>query len=245
MCNLQFTRVTGVATALLMVFGFLGVAEAGQASSTDLNCDNDGSSVRDITDAIHYASWLFLSGAQPVELAIDGTPTELLNGDCNGDGGRDFVDVLSLLFWLFGGGAEPIAPDPPVSAVLAGALPATNGVWSYGGVAGLEGAMAECEANFPGSTVCIEDQLKAAAAAGELDNVTDTTGRAVTGFWNHDPTSLPELQCGSLRGGHDPWGYGTGHLGCSGSVIGLIGGQVETALDTGCSRQFWVPCCNK
>jgi hypothetical protein len=72
------------------------------------NGDSNGDGGRDISDAVHILSFLYLGGAEPVPVAdCVGAPPAPLNGDSNGDGGRDVSDAVHLLNWLFASGPQP------------------------------------------------------------------------------------------------------------------------------------------
>jgi hypothetical protein len=98
----------------MISFACSGVG-AGEDAFTTTNCDADGQSGIDISDATYFLNWLFLGGPVPVEYRPDGVhpATRILNGDCNGDLERDISDPTYLLFWLFLGGKGPV--EEPVS----------------------------------------------------------------------------------------------------------------------------------
>jgi hypothetical protein len=154
--------------------------------------------------------------------------------------------------------------------IYRGSLPASTGVWNYGGTPGIAGADTACAAQWPGTAHCSYTQLQSAAAKNpsELINAADYSGSAVvtTGsastsqygdFWIDDPTADGRTRCNfSQTGGPNiPWSYGTSHLGNVGRYVTLTAdtGQI-TAVQTGnivttnsgtglCSESRFVACC--
>jgi hypothetical protein len=140
------------------------------------------------------------------------------------------------------------ACDPVVPTTYAGSLTRTNGRWAYvNQQLGIESANTLCDMKWPGSAACTYDQLKAAAAKGELMGAEDFNGVAVQAFWTVDSTLPDNLQCGnSTAPPAIPWSYATAHTGDGGAFVtlsanGTLGNQT-TGLNCGSLRH--VACCN-
>ena len=67
------------------------------------DCNNDGSVVGQVGDAVFLLNWKFTGGAMPTCQAAC---------DTNGDGQVDIADAVYVLLHNFGGGAAPPAPFP-------------------------------------------------------------------------------------------------------------------------------------
>lgn len=104
------------------------------------------------------------------------------------------------------------AGDCIYDAIIAGALPPSNGRWSYGGVIGIAGADAECSANWAQSYACTRAELELAQVAGQLTGLTDTQGTTVTALWVEDPSAQPTERCVDPNQENIPWSYQTAHL---------------------------------
>ncbi len=128
-----------------------------------------------------------------------------------------------------------------VNATYAGSLPVGNGLWNYSGL-GLSGANAACDANFAGSSVCIDAQLVTAEGAGELVGATDTGGSTVNSFWSEDPAVNSNRRCFNAV----PWDYQTALLGIFGNTRTLnngTGALGAIAVDGCNSGSHNVACC--
>lgn len=132
--------------------------------------------------------------------------------------------------------------------IYAGSLTSSTGRWRYAGMLGVPGANAMCAQSFPGSAICTQTQLMAAAAAGELVNATDTSGRAVASFWLYDPQGAGNVQCVHTAAENIPWTYSTAHLPVDGEYVELdaaTGALGETRIQPRCNRPHHVACCNQ
>ncbi|MBI4586571.1 MAG: esterase-like activity of phytase family protein [Planctomycetes bacterium] len=72
-----------------------------------LNGDLNGDRSRDVSDAIHLFSYLFLGGSASVEIPCAVAEGVVRNGDVDGNGAIELTDGISLLRWIFLGGEEP------------------------------------------------------------------------------------------------------------------------------------------
>jgi len=217
------------------------------------NCDANGDGFRDLSDAVYILNWVFAGGPEPVPFDCL-TPPTLDNGNCNGDPDRDLSDAVYLLNWVFTGGPAPVTVFcPGEEPTYVGSLTKTPGDWNYMATPGLAGAIAFCEQNFPGSSVCTIDQLLEAEAAGEFAAVLlDIEGNSVTSFWAHDadPGANLDQQCRASLTSDVVWTYATAHLAISGDFVDVDGatGQLSDIQrdETGrCNDIHWVPCCNQ
>jgi len=245
---------------------FLGGPEpvpylSGGNPSTIANGDCNGDGSRDISDGIALLNWLFSGGPEPVSGPVDsdgdGVPDEKDNCrlaanvdqlDDDADGAGDVCDNCVMV-------SNPDQKDTDgdgigdiceISTTYQGSLTATSGRWTYVGVVGLEGANRACEMNFPGTKTCTIDQLKKAAATGELSGATDITGRPVASFWAVDPTAPDNRQCVHTGGEKIAWTYATGHLAVDGFFVTLdpvSGGLSDVKIQRACQGTHWVACC--
>jgi hypothetical protein len=139
---------------------------------------------------------------------------------------------------------------PEDVTIYAGALTQTPGDWNYLAMQGLNGAIAACEKNFPGSSVCTIEKLLEAEAAGDFAAVLlDTGGTPVTSFWAHNPAAPIDSQCRGAAS-NVPWTYATGHLGVAGDYVDVDGSTgtlspLKINLGSRCNDIHWVPCCNE
>jgi len=139
--------------------------------------------------------------------------------------------------------SEPEAtPTAEANAIFQGALVRSNGRFTYQATVGIDGAEAECAAQYPGTHVCTIGELREAATAGELTGATDTGGNSVASFWAIDPTRADVDQCEVTV----PWDYSTAHTGQFADAVtldnatGALGALQE---DTLCGLQRWIGCC--
>lgn len=139
--------------------------------------------------------------------------------------------------------AMPTAtPTQQGAAIFQGALPRTNGRFTYQAVVGIDGADLECDAQFAGSHACTVAELRAAEAAAELVGAEDTGGTPVTSFWAIDPARPDVDQCQVAV----PWDYATAHTGQFADRVNLdnaSGALSALQEDTICATQSWVGCC--
>jgi len=134
--------------------------------------------------------------------------------------------------------------------VLKGALTATVGRFNYNLTLGLPGANSACNTSFPGTHACTYQELQNAAAAGDLDGLTDTAAMTVTSFWAIDATASPLQQCidDAAGGSNLNWEYGTAHTPSRGQKVPLNNvagtlGSLQTGLQCNFSGSSWVGCC--
>jgi hypothetical protein len=137
--------------------------------------------------------------------------------------------------------------------IYRGSLPGGTGRWQYQATLGLNGAIADCAAHWPGSTVCTYAKLLAAStkATPETLNATDYNGVAVAQWWMDDPTITAgtEGRCMS-NADQAPWTYATADQGHVGSHVvltpgtGAISAQTLETIGTGCNQIRNVPCCS-
>lgn len=105
--------------------------------------------------------------------------------------------------------------------VVAGALVAQNGRWTFGGDVGVASADSECNINWAGSHACLRPEVEAAAAAGELVELQDTAGNTVAGLWIDDTEVADVLRCVDPSAENVPYSYQTGHFGHQGQIVEL------------------------
>lgn len=134
--------------------------------------------------------------------------------------------------------------------IYRGSLPATTGRWQYQGMLGLSGANADCEAHWPGTSICTYDKLLAASmkAVPETINATDYNNVAVTTWWIDDPAAGGSQRCQS-NADQIPWSYATadqGHVGKSVTLTPSTGAISALTTDTlpSCNQNRFVPCCS-
>jgi hypothetical protein len=139
--------------------------------------------------------------------------------------------------------SEPDAtPTAEANAIFQGALVRSTGRFTYQATVGIDGAEAECAAQYPGTHVCSIDELRDAETAGELTGAADSGGNVVESFWAIDPTRPDVDQCEVTV----PWDYATAHTGQFADAVtldnttGALGALQE---DTLCVQQRWVGCC--
>ncbi len=133
-------------------------------------------------------------------------------------------------------------PVTTASAIFRGALPQTNGRFSFQATIGIAGAEAECDVQFAGSHACTVQELQAAAAAGELSGAQDIDGNDISEFWAIDPSRPAVDQCEVSV----PWDYATAHTGQFADAVALdasAGTLGALREDTICATQKWVGCC--
>ncbi len=138
---------------------------------------------------------------------------------------------------------EPVAtPTVGANEIFQGALVRSSGRFTYQGTVGIDGANAECAAQFPGAHACTIAELRAAEAAAELSGAQDTAGNAVATFWAIDPSRAEDEQCHV----NVPWDYATAHTGQFADLVelnnatGALSVLQENKL---CATQHWVGCC--
>lgn len=132
------------------------------------------------------------------------------------------------------------------AVTYAGALTPTNGRWSYGGVIGLEGANAECSANWANSRVCTEDELYYAGQNNELVNAMDVGGNTVAAFWLENENRPDNQECVDSTQENIRWSYQTAHIMHYGYYAALENatGVLDVPAEGGCNTGMYnVPCC--
>jgi hypothetical protein len=131
------------------------------------------------------------------------------------------------------------------AVTYAGTLPPQNGRWDFGGEIGLPAGDAQCEANWPNSTVCTSTELVYAGLEGQLFEATDTDGAAVASWWNNDDEGPDTTQCVFTTGENVRWSYQTGHVGNGGSYYSLLPDGTLDELNTSavCGDTHAVACC--
>lgn len=127
----------------------------------------------------------------------------------------------------------------------AGTLEPQNGRWEFGGNIGLPAGDAECEANWPNSTVCTRIELVYAGEEGELAGVVDVLGNPVVSWWNNDDDAGDDVQCVYTTMENVRWSYLTAHVGNGGSyfVLQPDGTLSDLRTDAVCPDTHAVACC--
>lgn len=155
----------------------------------------------------------------------------------------EFDDGLANASCASGAGPPPTPTATPVPGVeLQGALPPTNGRFTYQAIIGITGADAECNDEFAGTHACTYAELLVAEAAGDLDGLQDTNNTLVTSFWAIDATRPDDDQCTVSV----PWDYATAHTGQFADAVTLNNGTGDLGalmMDTLCVSSRWVGCC--
>ena len=107
------------------------------------------------------------------------------------------------------------------NVTAAGALLAQDGRWTFASGVGADAATEECNMHWAGSHSCLSTEVETAAAANELQGLTDIEGNTVNGLWINDPNAPPVLTCNDIDAENVPYCYRTAHLGYQGQVVDL------------------------
>jgi hypothetical protein len=221
--------------AMVMVLG-LTLASGARAQDCLGDCDGDGRvAVNELVFGVNIA----LGRAE-----LDGC-----DAFDNGSGSVTINVLIGAVLNAVNGCGAPTptaaptaTPTQMAATTFQGALTRTNGRFTYQAVLGIDGANAECAAQFAGAHACTIAELREAEAAGELAGVADTGGTTVTSFWAIDPARPDVDQCQVSV----PWDYATAHTGQFADLVTLDNASgVLSALqeDAICATQHWVGCC--
>lgn len=131
------------------------------------------------------------------------------------------------------------------AVTYAGTLAPQNGRWDFAGNIGLEAGDAECEVNWPNSTVCTAIELVYAGLEGQVSDAVDINGDPVVSWWNNDDAAGDETQCVFTTMENVRWSYETAHVGNGGSyyVLQPDGTLSDLYTDAVCGDTHSVACC--